>query len=150
MGFGPKLLEKLEALLQILIHEKISNILQASVKSALLKNDQFLMEFRDFWLQFCMVMQSVKDIFQYLERTILIKEIKMERSSFLQMALSQMRKELNEQVKNNLKKGVLRLIRQDRERDRSSMFSDENQRDLIAKLIHVILALGLYKEDFEP
>jgi hypothetical protein len=66
------------------------------------------------------------------------------------MALSQVRRSIDEKVKNHLKRGVLRLIKQDRERDLSSMFYDENQRDLIAKLIHVMLALGIYKEDFEP
>ncbi len=94
-------------------------------------------------------MQSVKDIFHYLERTVLIKEINQERSSFWMMALAQVSKRLTPQIKGSLKSGVLRLIKLDRQSDHLSMFSDESHRDLIAKLIHVMLALGLYKQDFE-
>ena len=95
-------------------------------------------------------MQSVKDIFHYLERTVLIKEINQERSSFWMMALAQVSKRLTAQIRGSLKSGVLRLIKLDRQSDHMSIFSDETHRDLIAKLIHVMLALGLYKQDFEP
>jgi hypothetical protein len=61
-----------------------------------------------------MVMQSVKDIFYFLERTILIKEIKIEKSSFWQMALALLKLKLTAQVKGQLKTGILRLIQQDR------------------------------------
>jgi hypothetical protein len=39
-------------------------------------------------------MQSVKDIFHYMERTVLIKEVNQERSSFWMMALAQVGKKL--------------------------------------------------------
>ena len=61
-----------------------------------------------------------------------------------------MGKKLTAPIKGSLKSGVLRLIQLDRQSDHLSMFSDETHRDLIAKLIHVMLALGLYKQDFEP
>ena len=95
-------------------------------------------------------MQSVKEIFHYLERTILIKEIDQGRSSFWAMVLGQISSNLKDSVIGSLKGGILRLIKQDRENDHSELFSDGSQRDLIAKLIHVLLALDLYKKEFEP
>lgn len=47
------------------------------------------------------------------------------------------------EIKDKMKKGVLKLIRLDRE-DEKRMY-----RDLIAKLIHIMLALEFYKDQFE-
>lgn len=57
-------------------------------------------------------MQSVKDVFHYLERTVLIKEVSQEKSSFWQIALTQVRNEMSPEVKANLKQGVKDLIHQ--------------------------------------
>ena len=53
------------------------------------------------------------------------------------LALNQVRTELNPGFKERLKGGVLSLIKSDRTHDR-------NNRSLISKLIHVMLALDLY------
>lgn len=55
-----------------------------------------------------------------------------------------MKSEINEGLKLKLKDGVLSLIHDDRLES-----NNRNQRELIAKLIHVMLALGFYKSDFE-
>ncbi len=84
-------------------------------------------------------MQSVKDIFHYLERTVLIREVNEEQSSFWQIALSQVRSEMRAEVMHHLKNGVLELIKN----ERAGQVVD---RGIIAKSIHVLLALNLYKE----
>ena len=51
-----------------------------------------------------------------------------------------MQTKLSDGVKERLVSGVLELINQDRINDRT------DQRDLIAKIIHVMLALDFYKQ----
>jgi|LauGreDrversion4_2_1035121.scaffolds.fasta_scaffold3921903_1 hypothetical protein len=50
MGFGKKLLEKLEVELKGHITRKLNNIQEASVKDKFFGKDDFLILFRDFWL----------------------------------------------------------------------------------------------------
>jgi len=88
-------------------------------------------------------MQGIKDIFTYLERTHLINEILPEKSSFWMIGLSQLKTEITTSVKERLRQEVLYLIEKDRQDEKRT------QRDLIAKLIHVMLALGFYKGYFE-
>ena len=88
-------------------------------------------------------MQGIKDIFQYLERTYLIKDLNPERSTFWAIGLNQLRSEINNEIKQRLRIGVLGLIELDRQDEK------RKNRELIAKLIHVMLALNFYKGFFE-
>ena len=72
-----------------------------------------------------------------------MKEIRLERQSFWMIGLTQLKNEIGDGLKQKLIKGVLGLIEKDR-RDEKRM-----HRDLIAKLIHVMLALNFYKGSFE-
>lgn len=88
-------------------------------------------------------MQSIKDIFSYLERTYLVKELDPAKSTFWIIGLNQLKQEIGEDLKQRLRLGVLSLIEQDRKDEK------RQHRDLIAKLIHVMLALNFYKGYFE-
>ena len=79
----------------------------------------------------------------FLERSILIKELDAAKSSFWRIGLSLVKKEMKEDLKQRLKIGVLKLIEKDRRDDKRM------HRDLIAKLIHIMLALEFYKGYFE-
>jgi hypothetical protein len=48
------------------------------------------------------------------------------------------------EIKKKLKEGVLQLIQMDREGR-----GDKNLRELVAKLVHIMLALEFYKGEFE-
>ncbi|CDW79762.1 cullin 4 [Stylonychia lemnae] len=103
----------------------------------------FLEKFKNFWIQFCIQMQGIKDIFSYLERTYLIRQPNPDQSSFWIIGLSQLRQEIGEDVKHRLRLGVLKLIENDRQDEK------RQNRDLIALLIHVMFALNFYKGYFE-
>ena len=81
-------------------------------------------------------MSTFSDVFHYLERTFLIRE---ERKSFWQHALQQVKTQINEETREKLVQGVLYLIQQDREKD------SIEHRELISKLVHVMLALEFYQ-----
>jgi hypothetical protein len=85
-------------------------------------------------------MQSIKDIFHFLERTVLIKEKDPNNSSFWLRTLTQLRTGIKEEVKARLIEGVLMEIQNDRNR----LGNGEN-RELIGKLVHVMLALDFYR-----
>ena len=84
-------------------------------------------------------MQTYRDVFLYLERTYLLRE---QTQTFWQMSLAILKTNLSETVQSRLVDGVLVLIEQDRQSETTE------QRDLIAKIIHVMLALDFY-EQFE-
>lgn len=108
------------------------------------QNEQeFLSKVKDFWISFCIQMQSLRDIFLFLERTVLIKSDNEDKSSFWRIGLGLVRAQMKEEMKQRLKIGVLKLIEQDRKDEK------RKHRDLIAKLIHVMLALDFYKGYFE-
>eukprot|EP00347_Sterkiella_histriomuscorum_P013206 403365600 len=103
----------------------------------------FLDRFKLFWIQFCISMQGIKDIFLYLERTFLILNVNPDMHTFWNIGLNQLRKEIGEDLKQKLIKGVLNLIQVDRQDEKRT------NRYLIANLIHVMLALNFYKGSFE-
>ena len=70
----------------------------------------FLENFKAFWIQFCIQMQSTKDIFLYLERTHLLRD----HSSFWLIGLNQVQEGFKVELKQRLKEGVLGLIHEDR------------------------------------
>jgi len=100
-----------------------------------LPSGDYLIEFRDFWMNLCTQMQSYRDVFHYLERVYLLRE---RQQSLWQFALSLVKKKIAESSKERLCEGVLKLIADDRRSD------SVEGRNLIAKLIHVMLALDFY------
>ena len=94
-----------------------------------------------------MQMQSLRDIFLYLERSHLIKHhsqaFENSPNTFWQIGLGTLKVKMTHELRKKLVDGVLFLIGQDRIDEKMS------NRDLIAKLIHVILALDFYKDSFE-
>lgn len=48
----------------------------------------FLQAFSRFWTDLCLSMQSIKDIFHYLERSLLFKELIPDRQTFWAIALN--------------------------------------------------------------
>ena len=127
--------------------------------------NQYLEFLKDFWIQFCQQMQSVRDIFSYLERMYLVSpqnrqdlvnndQISSSQvvrnlspvgfTSFWMIGLNFLRENIGKiDLKDKLVDGILNLI----ENDRNSQ--NENNRQTIAKLIHILLALQLYKGEFE-
>ena len=92
--------------------EKLSLHIQSKINtfhaSKLISDDKsFLDNFRIFWLDICFQMQSIKDIFHYLERTVLIKESDPNKSSFWLRTLTQLKSEIKQPVKERLINGVL-------------------------------------------
>lgn len=59
------------------------------------------------------------------------------------LALSQLRLEFKQDIKERLKQGVLALVKEDRKA------TSQQLRELASKLIHVMLALNFYRGDFE-
>ena len=101
-----------------------------------LQNEKFLTEFRTFWLEICRAMQNVRDIFHYMERTTNIGQDE----GLWEYALNLIRCKLTLEVKKNLIEQVLGII----EKNRQQIQVDK---DLISKMVHVMLALEFYKGD---
>ena len=102
-----------------------------------LTDSSFLVMFRDFWIALCTQMQTYRDVFLYLERTYLQKE---DNRTFWELTMELVKSKLSNGVRERLVAGTLDLIHQDRINDRT------DQKDLIAKMIHVMLALNFYKQ----
>ena len=116
---------------------------------------------KDFWLKFCSQMKSMSDMCLYLERTYLITGLNMSfmneskqgsfrnlspvgSCSLWQLGLRFLRVYLGEiDLKDKLINGVLALIKQER------LNSTISNQQIITKLIHILLALSLYKGEFE-
>jgi len=79
-----------------------------------LPSGDYLIEFRDFWMNLCTQMQSYRDVFHYLERVYLLRE---RQQSLWQFALSLVKKKIAESSKERLCEGVLNLIADDRRSD---------------------------------
>jgi hypothetical protein len=127
--------------LNLKLSEHIKRKINTFHASKLISNHMsFLEGFRVFWLEICFQMQSIKDIFHFLERTVLIKEKDPNNSSFWLRTLTQLRTGIKEEVKARLIEGVLMEIQNDRNR----LGNGEN-RELIGKLVHVMLALDFYR-----
>ena len=86
-------------------------------------------------------MQAFRDVFLVLERTYLLRA---KGATFWQLGLQSVKTKMTISVRERLIDGVIQLIQLDRTDEK------KQNRDLIAKLIHVMLALGFYKELFEP
>ena len=65
-------------------------------------------------------------------------------TTFWQLGLASVKNQMSKSVGHRLIDGVIKLIQLDRTDEK------KQNRDLIAKLIHVMLALDFYKELFEP
>lgn len=70
----------------------------------------------------------------------MIKEKDPNNSSFWLRALTQLKTGISEDVKNRLIEGVLMEIQNDRKNMGSA-----NNRELIGKLVHVMLAIDIYR-----
>ncbi len=79
-------------------------------------------------------MQCVRDIFLYLERTLHV--------SFWQIALTHVTNLMSSELKSHLKSGLNTLISSSRQS------TDHLETSLLSPLVHLTLALNLYK-DFE-
>ena len=88
-----------------------------------------------------MQMQAFRDVFLVLERTYLLRT---KGTTFWQLGLQSVKNKMTINVRQRLIEGVVDLIQLDRTDEK------KQNRDLIAKLIHVMLALNFYKELFEP
>jgi hypothetical protein len=121
-----------------------------------------LSHLKDFWMQFCKQMKSLSDVCLYLEKTYLISISNMRPldeelimpgvrnlspvgcASFWQIGLRFLRHYLGKMdLKDQIVSGVLHLI--ENERDNPTL----TNREIIAKLIHILLALKLYKGEFQ-
>ena len=67
----------------------------------------FLQFFKDFWINFCMQMQSMRDIFLVLERTYLQR---VKGTTFWQMSLQAVKSRMNETMRKRLMDGAIELI----------------------------------------
>ena len=112
-------------------------------------------------MQFCQRMKSLSDVCLYLEKTYLITVMNMQplddliipearnlspvgSASFWQIGLRFLRDYLGKMnLKDQIIAGVLHLIH--KERDNTT----QTTREIITKLIHILLALKLYKGEFE-
>ena len=137
-------------LLAVLVEDKVKGIVNAKLSDMTTQltnepyksdNVAFLRFFRDLWISFCTQMQDFKDVFLVLERTYLVR---VQNTTYWQMGLQAVKRKMNENLRMRLIDGVIDLIQQDRVDEKI-----EN-RELIAKLIHVMLALDFYRELFEP
>lgn len=88
-----------------------------------------------------MRMQTFRDVFLVLERTYLLRN---KGTTFWQIGLQAVKSKMNETMRKKLMDGVIELIQLDRNEDKME------HRDLIAKSIHVMLALDFYRDLFEP
>jgi hypothetical protein len=125
------------------------------------QTDETLVMLRDFWLQFCAQMKSVSDAFLFLERSYLagpqnvsiaddLTEIAgrnlspVGHVSFWQIGLKFVRLSISSiDLKDQLINGILLLIQKER------TFSTQDNRNLCQQLVQILLALGLYKGEFE-
>ena len=76
-----------------------------------------------------------------MERTYLIRT---KGTTFWQIGLQAVKSKMNETMRKKLMDGVIELIQMDRNEDKME------HRELIAKSIHVMLALDFYRDLFEP
>lgn len=135
------------SLLSEKVEEKIKAIVQASLVEMRTNAEtiddavSFLNFFRDFWISFCIRMQTFRDVFLVLERTYLLAT---KGTTFWQIGLSAVKSKMNEIMRKRLMDGVIQLIQLDRNEEKME------HRDLIAKSIHVMLALDFYRDLFEP
>lgn len=78
MGQAQALAEKVEYVIGQMVSKKLDHVhhylLDMEKDGSSESTLEFLSYFRDFWIQFCMQMQSLRDIFLYLERSHLIKQ----------------------------------------------------------------------------
>ena len=133
MGHSELLADKVEKKVADVIYKLISKVHLIPDETPI---TEYLTEFRDFWMNLCNQMQTYRDVFYYLERTYLLRE---RNQSLWQIALSLVKTKITEDAKHKLCEGVLQLIAEDRKSD------TVEGRNLIAKLIHVMLALDFYK-----
>lgn len=110
-------------------------------------------------------MKQLSDVFLYLERTYLISEQNhslvdedwamdsnevrnlspVGHTSFWHIGLKFLRQNLGQiELKDKLVSGILNLITSERTK------SETTTREIIKRLVHILLALNLYKEEFEP
>jgi len=76
-----------------------------------------------------------------LERTYLQR---VKGTTFWQMSLKAVKSKMNETMRKRLMDGAIELIQKDRKD------ANMEHRELIAKSIHVMLALDFYRDLFEP
>lgn len=132
MGHPELLADKVESKVESVIDAMIAKL----QLTPLADNQAYLTEFRDFWMNLCTQMQTYRDVFHYLERSYLLRE---RHQSLWQLALQLVKDKISDEAKEKLCQGVLGLIAADRKSDSAE------GRELIAKLIHVMLALDFYK-----
>ena len=95
------------------VEEKIKEIVNASLvemRTTALEFDaaiDFLNFFRDFWISFCMRMQTFRDVFLVLERTYLLRT---KGTTFWQIGLQSVKSKMNETIRKRLMDGVIELI----------------------------------------